>query len=258
MKDTTTVTSSRPGQGPPDSGRNPAGALWQFERRAHRSSEISSHALEKLRSESPLAPSTVADRCCRLRAAAVSVDAFSLGELLKLIRGKRFAAALELADTLLAAAAASSVETGQETPPPRRGDYRSRFLVKTGRRVALVQATEVGWIEACGDYATLHTARGEFLLRESLNALCLQLDPQRFVRIHRSVIVDLERVVELRARTNRDALIRLQDGTQLRASRTYIGALRARLDSGCTSSAPGTAARHNTRKCPPLATRRGG
>ena len=188
----------------------------------------------------------------------MSVDAVTVGELLGLIRGKRFPEALELANAIVAGESARGVEARPATQATDRRDYRSRFLVKTGRRVALVNATEVGWIEASGDYATLHTAQGEFLVRESLNALCSQLDPKRFVRIHRSVIVDLERIAELRARTNRDAVIRLQDGTQLRASRTYIGALRGRLNFGSARSGSGTAVQHSVATRQRLATQRGG
>lgn len=67
------------------------------------------------------------------------------------------------------------------------------------------------------------------LLRESLQRLAGRLDPAQFIRIHRSTIVRLDRVAEMQALSNRDHLLRLRDGTVLRASRTYVDALRAAL-----------------------------
>lgn len=67
------------------------------------------------------------------------------------------------------------------------------------------------------------------LLRESLQRLAGRLDPAQFIRIHRSTIVRLDRAAEMQALSNRDHLLRLRDGTVLRASRTYVDALRAAL-----------------------------
>lgn len=93
----------------------------------------------------------------------------------------------------------------------------------------LVHADEIDWIEAQGDYAGLHAGGQVHLLREPLQRLGGQLDPTRFARIHRSTIVRLDRVAEMQALSNRDHLLRLRDGTVLRASRTYVDALRAAL-----------------------------
>jgi two-component system LytT family response regulator len=107
--------------------------------------------------------------------------------------------------------------------------YRSRFAVRVGRRVAFVRVADVQWIEADGDYATLHTGSNTFLVRESLSRLSALLDPAHFLRVHRSAIVRLDCVSELQSLSNRDALLRLHDGTVLRASRTFIEPLHARL-----------------------------
>lgn len=88
----------------------------------------------------------------------------------------------------------------------------------------------MAWIEASGDYANLHVGEREYLVREPLHRLVTLLDPARFLRVHRSAIVQLDRVSELRTLGNRDAILRLRDGTALRASRTYIDALLAALE----------------------------
>lgn len=103
------------------------------------------------------------------------------------------------------------------------------FSVRVGARTVLVPVAEVERIEADGDYATLHANGKTWLVRERLHNLAMQLDPRQFHRIHRSTIVRLDMIAELRALTNRDALLRLRDGSVLRASRTYMPALAEAL-----------------------------
>lgn len=103
------------------------------------------------------------------------------------------------------------------------------FSVRVGTRTVLVPALEVERIEADGDYATLHAKGKTWLVRERLHTLAVQLDPRQFHRVHRSTIVRLDMVAELRSLTNRDALLRLRDGSVLRASRTYMPALAEAL-----------------------------
>ncbi|RDI99363.1 DNA-binding response regulator [Dyella solisilvae] len=105
----------------------------------------------------------------------------------------------------------------------------SRFTVRVGAREEVVDIAHVDWIEADGDYATLHLGPRTLLLREPLHKLASRLDPDQFVRIHRSTIVRVSRVAQIQALTNRDAMIRLTDGTALRVSRTYTQALRQAL-----------------------------
>ena len=103
------------------------------------------------------------------------------------------------------------------------------FRVRDGSRTVLVPVAEVERIEADGDYATLHTKGKTWLVRERLHNLATQLDPGQFHRVHRSSIVRLDMIAEMRSLTNRDALLRLHDGSVLRASRTYMPALAAAL-----------------------------
>ncbi len=136
-----------------------------------------------------------------------AVEAFrvrALDYLVKPIDDERFAQALERAVEAADASAAAPVEP---------------FRVPSRGRVALVPQGEVDWIEAQGDYACLHAGPRDFLVRETMTSLERRLDP-RFLRIHRSAIVNVERVRELRSRENGDYLVFLEGGGELRLSRT--------------------------------------
>lgn len=104
-----------------------------------------------------------------------------------------------------------------------------RFAIRIGSRTCFVDVDDIAWIEADGDYVALHVGEHRYLLRESLHELSHQLDPKQFLRVHRSAMVRVDQVAELVPRSNRDAVLRLRDGTTLRASRTYIDTLLAAL-----------------------------
>lgn len=103
------------------------------------------------------------------------------------------------------------------------------FSVRVGSRTVLVPVADVERIEADGDYACLHANGNTWLVRERLQNLAMQLDPRQFHRVHRSSIVRLDMIAELRSLTNRDAMLRLRDGSVLRASRSYMPALTEAL-----------------------------
>jgi two-component system LytT family response regulator len=107
--------------------------------------------------------------------------------------------------------------------------YLRRVLVKTGSRTVLLRTSEIDWIESAGNYVRLHVGRERHLLRETMAALEEKLDPEQFVRIHRSTMVNLERVRELEPYFHGDYVLRLADGTKLTLSRTYRERLQARL-----------------------------
>lgn len=156
-------------------------------------------------------------------------DHRAIDYLLKPIDEERFEDSLNRARELYSMRARVDGGADCATHGDSSGTHRTRFSVRMGRRVVVVDAAEVEWIEADGDYATLHTVLGNYLLRDSLTALSEQLDPAHFVRVHRSTIVRLDRVAELQSLTNRDVLIRLRDGTPIRVSRTYAADLLSRL-----------------------------
>lgn len=106
---------------------------------------------------------------------------------------------------------------------------RRRFVVKAAGRIRLVRAEEVLWIEAAGNYARLHTREGRHSLRETMQSLEQQLDPARFLRIHRSYIVNLDEVREIQHWVKDDLVVVLRSGGSLPLSRAYRSRLEGRL-----------------------------
>ena len=104
-----------------------------------------------------------------------------------------------------------------------------QFAIRRGKHVTFVYATDVDWIEGLGDYAGLHVGSSTHLIRRSLASLTCRLDSKRFLRIHRSTIVQVDRIVQIEALTNRDALVTLRDSVVLRASRSYATPLQRLL-----------------------------
>lgn len=99
--------------------------------------------------------------------------------------------------------------------------YLERLVVKANGRVFFLKTGEVDWIEAAGNYVCLHVRQESYLLRETLSSLEAQLDPQKFPRIHRSQIVNVERIRELQPWSHGEYHVILHDGTQLTLSRSY-------------------------------------
>ena len=104
-----------------------------------------------------------------------------------------------------------------------------RFVIKAAGRVFFVRADEIDWIEAAGNYVKLHVGAQAHLFRETMNALESQLDPDTFFRVHRSHIVNIERVRELQPWFNGEYVVFLRDGTRLTLSRGYREKLQDRM-----------------------------
>ncbi|NUO78882.1 response regulator transcription factor [candidate division KSB1 bacterium] len=96
-----------------------------------------------------------------------------------------------------------------------------RVLIRTGGRLWVVKTNEVDWISAEADYACLHVQGKKHLLRETLSVLEKQLDPQKFLRVHRSTIVNLDRIQAMESLSHGEMVLQLKDGTKLTASRNY-------------------------------------
>jgi two-component system LytT family response regulator len=107
--------------------------------------------------------------------------------------------------------------------------YLDRLVVKSGGATRFLRVAEIDWIEGAGVYANLHVAGRELLYRTSLNELAERLDPMRFVRVHRSAIVNIDCVVELQPISHGEFEIVLKDGHRSRVSRTYRAQLEKRL-----------------------------
>lgn len=110
-------------------------------------------------------------------------------------------------------------ETGPDTSAVL--DPLSRLLVRVGRRLIVVPLAEVDWIEAEGNYVRLHREAGSHRYRRTLDALASRLDTRRFVRTHRSAMVNVDRVRELQPTGSGGYDIVLGDGTRLPLSRSY-------------------------------------
>jgi len=112
--------------------------------------------------------------------------------------------------------------------------YLTRLMVKTAGRVIFIRTDEIDWIEAYDNYVRLHVGGKSHLLRQTMNELEAALNPERFARIHRSTIVNLDRVKELHPHFN-EHLVILRDGTELKLSRTRKEWLEQWLGRGVVS-----------------------
>jgi two-component system LytT family response regulator len=162
-------------------------------------------------------------------------EVHALDYLLKPFDDERFAAAMartkralrdnevgQLSQRLLGlldTAAAAKAPAPGITPGPGQ-PYLSRLVVKNAGRVIFVRVDEIDWIEAADYYVRLHVARKSHLLRETMSALEEQLDPARFFRVHRSAIVNLDRLVEIQPYFHGEHVLVLQDGSKLKLSRS--------------------------------------
>jgi two-component system LytT family response regulator len=104
-----------------------------------------------------------------------------------------------------------------------------RFVVKTSGRVFFVRASDIEWIEAAGNYVKLHVGAESHLFRETMNAVEGKLDADIFYRIHRSHIVNIERVRELQPSFNGEYVVCLKSGARLTLSRGYREKLQERI-----------------------------
>jgi len=99
--------------------------------------------------------------------------------------------------------------------------HLDRLVIKAGGRITFLSTDEINWIEADDKYVHLHTAKISPMVRQTLSAMETQLDPRKFRRIHRSVIVNVERIRELQPLFSGEYSILLEDGTKLTLSRNY-------------------------------------
>jgi two-component system, LytTR family, response regulator len=112
----------------------------------------------------------------------------------------------------------------------RRDQPRTeRLVVKSGGRLFFLRVDEIDWVEAAGNYVRLHVGTTSHLLRETMNAIEGRLDPEKFFRIHRSRIVNMERIKELQPWLNGEYAVLLQTGTRLTLSRGCREKLQERL-----------------------------
>jgi two-component system LytT family response regulator len=99
--------------------------------------------------------------------------------------------------------------------------YLERLVVKSVGRVFFLKTNEIDWIEASGNYLKLHVGRDSHMIRETMNSIEARLDPSQFMRIHRSTIVNIDRIKELHPMFSGDYSVILRDGSELALSRNY-------------------------------------
>jgi two-component system LytT family response regulator len=116
--------------------------------------------------------------------------------------------------------------------PGRSSPYVSRLLIKSGGRVFFLKTDEIDYIRAEDYYVKLHVGRKGHLLRETMNEMEAKLDPEKFLRIHRSTIVNIERIRELQPHFNGEYIVVLHDGSEHKLSRSRREQLQTLLKSG--------------------------
>jgi two-component system LytT family response regulator len=161
------------------------------------------------------------DKARKQRANAVAAE--RLGELLETVRRLADGGAVEARDgaTALASLSGAAAPSAPPAAAGANGRYASRILVKQDGRMFFVKTTEIDWIEADRNYVRLHVGKTAHTIRERISHLEETLDPRLFARIHRSTIVNLNRVREMQQWFSGDYVVILEDGTRLRLSRHY-------------------------------------
>jgi two-component system LytT family response regulator len=107
--------------------------------------------------------------------------------------------------------------------------YTSRFVVRSGARLSFVRASDVDWIDVADNYVRLHVAGREYFVRDTLKSVEMRLNPEAFIRVHRSIIINFDRVETIEPYSHGEYLVTLKDGTKLTTSRSYSGRLRRLL-----------------------------
>jgi two-component system LytT family response regulator len=160
-------------------------------------------------------------------------DAHAIDYLLKPFSKERFEVALERARQRIGTATQN-----QDTPEPAvlsaaarpAQEYVARVVVKDGAKVTIIPVDKLDYVEAQDDYVALHSQKRSYLKQQTISSLEAMLDPKQFVRIHRSSIVNVERIAKIEPYTKDSRLAILNDGTQLPVSRSGYVRLTALLE----------------------------
>jgi len=152
-------------------------------------------------------------------------EVHALDYVLKPFSAERFKAALVHARQHLSK---RRMTVAGETAPPSL-QRRDRLVIKSSGRIYFVRTHEIDWCEAAGNYVRLHVGPQTHLVRGTMGYLESQLDSAQFVRVHRSTIVNVDRIQELRSSFNGEYIILLHDKTRLTLSRGYRDGLQSKL-----------------------------
>ncbi len=158
-------------------------------------------------------------------------EVHALDYLLKPFDRERFQATLRRARTHIESAGADVSRRLLALLQERRSapKYLERLAIRSAGRITFLRAEEIDWIEAAGNYVRLNAGKESHLMRETMQSIEGQLDPQKFMRIHRGVIVNVERIRELQPTEHGDYSVTLRSGARLMLSRSYRDRLRQLL-----------------------------
>jgi two-component system LytT family response regulator len=164
--------------------------------------------------------------------AVKAFQAQALDYLLKPFDDERFTQALKRARSYLAGHDAALIKQRlaslMDSIQPQ-SKYLSRVAVKAGKRIVFLKIESIDWIEAVGNYVKFHTGAEAHLLRGRLSELEKKLNPDQFFRVHRSTLVNLDRVREFQPLFKGEGIVLLKDGQRLAASRTCSQRLQQTL-----------------------------
>ena len=161
-------------------------------------------------------------------------DVHAVDYLLKPYDRERFQAALDRAREVIDQKRTGDVRQQLERLlgdiQEKRPQFPERMVIKSSGRVVLLKVDDIDWIDAAGNYVKIHAGSETHMLRETMSRLESRLDPERFLRIHRSTIVNLERIRELQQQFHGDYLVILKGGQRLTLSRSYRERVQSLLD----------------------------
>ena len=151
-------------------------------------------------------------------------DTYALDYLLKPFNRARFRRALQRARLQIARETRDQVDyrlAALLKEVRAESKYLERLVIRSAGRVTFLLADDVEWFEGCANYVRLHAGKESHMMREKISTLDARLDPKKFVRIHRSSIVRIDQIKELRSTGDGDQVVVLHDGVRLKLSRGY-------------------------------------
>lgn len=185
--------------------------------------------IEQIREELPLIIFVTAYDEYAIKAFEVN----ALDYLLKPFDRKRFNLSLERAKKIIRDSNENELKTKISSLlkqiDAEEKKYTERFIVKESGRISFVSADEIDYMEATGNYIKLVTANGSHLIRETMNNIEKKLDPQKFLRVHRSFILKVEMIKELEPYFNSEFIIVLKSGKEIKSSKSYKNAISEKL-----------------------------
>ena len=152
------------------------------------------------------------------RYAVRAFEIHAIDYLLKPFTPERLQAAVQRVRDKAASAEPGHKDPGRKSEPER---YTTRMVFKSRGRILFLSVDDIRWIEAQENYVKICTGKDSLLLRETIGSLENRLDPNSFLRVHRSAIVNLHHVKEVKNEADGDAIVVLKSGEQVPMSRRY-------------------------------------